>query len=223
VPAKPGVRFLQIDVVHPTASAFAIRRIREAILNGDLKPGERLQQHALAARLGLSHVPLREAFFRLESEGFIAINPRRGAFVVPLTEADAAEIFDLRINLETAALRISIPKLSPEELLVATDICRSADAIRDHAEYGEMNWQFHRALYVACGRPRTLNLIDTLWRNASRYSMLLRHRDPYLRESQQEHWDILQAVTRKNVDQACKLLEAHISGASRRILALLRS
>ena len=70
---------------------------------------------------------------------------------------------------------------------------------------------------------RTLNLIDTLWRNASRYSMLLRHRDPYLRDSQSEHWDILDTVTRKDVDRACKLLEAHIAGASRRILALLRA
>ncbi|UPJ44122.1 GntR family transcriptional regulator [Bradyrhizobium sp. 40] len=222
-PRELGSAFSQAEAAHPTASAFATERVREAILNGDIQPGQRLQQHSLAARLGLSHVPLREAFFRLQSEGFITINPRRGAFVAQLTKADAEEIFELRANLEVAALRASIPKLSPEQLIVANDICVSADAIHDYAKYGEVNWQFHRALYIACQRPRTLCLIDTLWRNASRYSMLLRHRDPYLQKSQQEHWDILEAVSRRSSEQACKLLKAHVVVASKRIVALLKS
>jgi DNA-binding GntR family transcriptional regulator len=209
------------QAAHPTASAYATDRLREAILNGELQPGDRLQQHLLAARLGLSHVPLREALQRLEFEGFIAISPRRGAFVVPLTAADAAEVFELRANLEGAALRASVPRLSPEQVLIATEICREGDRIKDKVAYGEFNWRFHRALYAGCERPRTLSLIETLWRNASRYSMLLRHRDPYLRESQQEHWDILDGVSRKDADAACDLLHAHISAACARIVALL--
>jgi DNA-binding GntR family transcriptional regulator len=208
---------------HMTASAFATERLREAILNGELGPGDRLQQHFLAAELGLSHVPLREALQRLEFEGFIAISPRRGAFVVPLTAADAAEIFELRVNLETAALRASVKHLSPEQRLVATEICRHADGVKDKLAYGEANWQFHRALYVACQRPRTLNMIETLWRNASRYSMLLRHRAPYLRRSQQEHWDILEAVEKQDSELACRLLRAHIEGAAERVSNLLKS
>jgi DNA-binding GntR family transcriptional regulator len=81
-------------------------------------------------------------------------------------------------------------------------------------------WQFHRAIYAGCRRPRTLNLIEAMWRNASRYSMLLRHRDPYLRLSQQEHWDILGAVDRRDADTACHLLQLHIEGAASRILKL---
>jgi DNA-binding GntR family transcriptional regulator len=211
------------EPAHPTASAFATTRLREAILNGELQPGDRLHQHQLAARLGFSHVPLREALQRLEFEGFIAINPRRGAFVVPLTASDAAEIFELRANLETAALHASVPRLSPEQIMVATDICREGDHIDEMVAYGDLNWRFHRALYVAGDRPRTLGLIETLWRNASRYSMLLRHRDPYFRESQREHWDILDAVENKNGEAASDLLRAHISAASARILALLHA
>ena len=207
---------------HMTASAFATERLREAILNGELGPGDRLQQHFLAAKLGLSHVPLREALQRLEFEGFIAISPRRGAFVVPLTAADAAEIFELRVNLETTALRASVKHLSPEQFLLATGICRRADGVKDKLAYGEVNWQFHHALYVACQRPRTLNLIETLWRNASRYSMLLRHRAPYLRQSQQEHWDILEAAGNRDPELACRLLRGHIETAAGRILNLLR-
>jgi len=207
---------------HMTASAFATQRLREAILNGELGPGDRLQQHFLAAKLGLSHVPLREALQRLEFEGFIAISPRRGAFVVPLTAADAAEIFELRVNLETTALRASAKHLSPEQRLLATEICRHADGVKDKLAYGEVNWQFHRALYAACQRPRTLNLIETLWRNASRYSMLLRHRAPYLRQSQQEHWDILEAAGKQDPELACRLLRAHIEGAAGRVLNLLQ-
>ena len=206
-----------------TASAFATERLREAILNGELGPGDRLQQHFLAAKLGLSHVPLREALQRLEFEGFIAISPRRGAFVVPLTAADAAEIFELRANLETTALRASVEHLSAAERLLATEICRRTDEVKDKLAYGELNWQFHRALYVACKRPRTLNLIDNLWRNASRYSMLLRHRDPYLRQSQREHWDILEAVEKGDAELACSLLRAHIEAAAARVLNLLQT
>jgi DNA-binding GntR family transcriptional regulator len=207
---------------HMTASAFATERLREAILNGELEPGDRLQQHFLAARLGLSHVPLREALQRLEFEGFVVISPRRGAFVVPLTAVDSAEIFELRVNLETNALRASVKHLSREQLLLATEICRQADGVKDKLAYGEVNWQFHRALYVACQRPRTLNLIETLWRNASRYSMLLRHRAPYLRQSQQEHWDILEAAEKQDPELACRLLRAHIEAAARSVLDLLQ-
>lgn len=224
-PAAAGIASLggrSRDSSHMTASAFAIERLREAILNGEIKPGERLQQHLLASQLGLSHVPLREAFQRLEFEGFIAINPRRGAFVIPLTASDATEIFELRVNLETAALRASTQRLSAEELLAATEICREADRVRDKLVYGELNWQFHRAIYAGGRRPRTLNLIEALWRNASRYSMLLRHRDPYLRQSQQEHWDILGAVERRDAELASRLLQTHIEGAASRILKLFQ-
>jgi DNA-binding GntR family transcriptional regulator len=86
-----------------------------------------------------------------------------------------------------------------------------------------VNWQFHRALYAACRRPRTLNLIETLWRNASRYSMLLRHRAPYLRQSQQEHWDILEAAGKQDLELACRLLRAHIETAAGRVSNLLRA
>ena len=223
VPAPIGFAALKDrsgDASHMTASAFAIARLREAILNGEIKPGERLQQHLLASQLGLSHVPLREAFQRLEFEGFIAINPRRGAFVIPLTASDAEEIFELRVNLETSALRASVPRLSAEELVAATEICREGDRVRDKLVYGELNWQFHRAIYAGCRRARTLNLVEALWRNASRYSMLLRHRDPYLRQSQQEHWDILGAADRRDTELACRLLRTHIEGAASRILKL---
>jgi DNA-binding GntR family transcriptional regulator len=215
-----SIRDQSSETTHMTASVFATTRLREAILNGELGPGDRLQQHLLASQLGLSHVPLREAFQRLEYEGFIAISPRRGAFVVPLTASDAAEIFELRVSLETAALRASVQRLCVEEILVATEVCRKADQVKDKLAYGELNWQFHRAIYASCQRPRTLNLIETLWRNASRYSALLRHRDPYLRQSQQEHWDMLEAVGRKDAELACRLLRTHIEGAAGRILKL---
>jgi DNA-binding GntR family transcriptional regulator len=225
ITARLAVRLTQDarEPSHMTASAFATERLREAILNGELGPGDRLQQHLLAAKLGLSHVPLREALQRLEFEGFIAISPRRGAFVVPLTAADAAELFELRVNLETTALSASVKHLAPDQHLVATEVCRQADGIKDKLAYGEANWQFHRALYVACRRPRTLNLIETLWRNASRYSMLLRHRAPYLRQSQQEHWDMLEAAGKQDTELACRLLRAHIETAAGRVLNLLQS
>jgi len=72
-----------------SASEFAAIQIRKSILDGTLEPGARIAQHALASELGVSHVPLREAIQRLEAEGFLAVHPRRGAFVMPLSVEDA--------------------------------------------------------------------------------------------------------------------------------------
>lgn len=147
---------------HPlpvTASAFVVARLRDAILGGELAPGQRLRQQALAAELGFSHVPLREALQRLELEGFVEISPHRGAFVVPLVAADAAELFQLRVELETAVLRASAQNISADQLDRLCAIHAAANKEKDKLRYGELNWQFHSALYAASGRPRTLKLI----------------------------------------------------------------
>ena len=156
-----------------SASEFAAIQIRKSILDGTLEPGARIQQHALASELGVSHVPLREAIQRLEAEGFLAVHPRRGAFVMPLSVEDAREIFELRATLEVKALRASMAALTSEQLQIAREICAAGDGITDVVSYGELNVQFHRAVYAGAGRPRLQAMIETLWSNAARYSMLL--------------------------------------------------
>lgn len=204
-----------------SASEFAAVQIRRAILEGTLEPGARIQQHALASEFGVSHVPLREAIQRLEAEGFLAVHPRRGAFVMPLSIDDAREIFDLRATLETKALRASIPGLTSEQLQIARETCSAADQVTDLVRYGELNVQFHRALYSGVHRPRLQSLIETLWSNAARYSMLLRFKGDHFEQSQIDHWDLFEAALHRDVERACNTLTDHIAMASRKIIEIM--
>ena len=204
-----------------SASEFAAIQIRKSILEGALEPGARIQQHALASELGVSHVPLREAIQRLEAEGFLAVHPRRGAFVMPLSLEDAREIFDLRATLEVKALRASIPALTSEQLQIARETCVASDGVTDVVRYGELNVQFHRALYAGTCRPRLQAMIETLWSNAARYSMLLRFRGDHFERSQSEHWDLVEAAVNGDVERACATLEDHIAAAAQKIAEIM--
>ena len=204
-----------------SASEFAAMQIRKSILDGTLEPGARIQQHALASELGVSHVPLREAIQRLEAEGFLAVHPRRGAFVMPLSIDDASEIFDLRATLETKALRASIPNLTSEQLQIVRESCAAADGVTDLVRYGELNVQFHRALFAGANRPRLQSLIETLWSNAARYSMLLRFKGGHFQQSQIDHWDLVEAAVHRDTERACATLTDHIAAAVQKILKMM--
>jgi DNA-binding GntR family transcriptional regulator len=204
-----------------SASEFAAIQIRRSILEGTLLPGARIAQHALASELGVSHVPLREAIQRLEAEGFLAVHPRRGAFVMPLSIEDAREIFDLRAMLEVKALRASIPLLTSEQLQIAREACAAGDGVTDVVRYGELNVQLHRALYAGAGRPRLQAMIETLWSNAARYSMLLRFKGDHFERSQSEHWDLVEAAVNRDAARACATLQDHIAAASRKITEIM--
>lgn len=204
-----------------SASEFAAMQIRKSILEGTLEPGARIQQHALASEFGVSHVPLREAIQKLEAEGFLAIHPRRGAFVMPLSRDDAREIFDLRVTLETKALRASIPHLTSEQLQIVWETCAAADNVTDVVRYGELNVRFHRALFAGADQQRLQHIIETLWGNAARYSMLLRFKGGHFQQSQIDHWDLVEAAVHRDVERAGAILTDHIVTAARKILKIM--
>ena len=203
------------------ASDYAAQEIRKAILSGELKPQSRIQQHALSAELGVSHVPLREAIQTLAMEGFLELHPRRGAFVMPLDEEDVTEIFYLRKVLELDAMRASINQIDSERLAAITTICKSGDEVIDVIGYGALNIKFHRAIYANPGRTRQLNMIEGLWKNAARYASLLRHDGQHFKQSQEEHWALIDAITKKDIDDACEIIEAHLDHALENILKLM--
>src|SRR5579871_541757 len=95
-----------------TAEEFAHERLRELILTGELAGGTRLQQAELAARLGISRMPVRQAILRLESEGLVIQRPNRGAFVTLLGPEGILELFEMRSVLEGLALRLAVPQMT---------------------------------------------------------------------------------------------------------------
>ena len=201
-----------------SASEFAAMQIRKAILDGTLEPGARIQQHALASEFGVSHVPLREAIQRLEAEGFLAVHPRRGAFVMPLSRDDAREIFDLRTTLETKALRASIPNLTSDQLQIIKETCAAGDGVTDLVRYGEINVRFHRALFAGAGRPRLQSLIRRCV-GQCRYAMLLASGRPF--NNRRRPLGARQAALRGDVERAVTTLTDHMPPLPRKIPQLM--
>jgi DNA-binding GntR family transcriptional regulator len=199
--------------------------VRERILSGIYAEGEQLRQDAIATELGVSRIPVREALRQLEVEGLITFNPHRGAIVSSLSIAEIEELFELRAVIEVDLLRRAVPHLTDDEIQRATDILDGFEAALQRGEvgaWGDLNWQFHSTLYVAAGRPLTMGIVENLHHHANRYSRMqlaLTHGESRANE---EHRAIVEAARKRNVDRACRLLDAHILGAGRSLAHFLR-
>ena len=141
--------------------------LRREIVSGRLSPGESLRQDEIARSFGVSHVPVRETFIRLQAEGLVEIRPRRGAIVAALSAAEVEDLNDMRSALECRALRIAIPKIGDADLRKAAQVLDRID--RDRSRWADFNTDFHSILYKPAARPRLLGAILTLQRNVARY------------------------------------------------------
>lgn len=189
------------------------RHLAERIVTGVIAPGEKLQQDRIAAEFGSSHVPVREAFRRLEAQGLVVAEPRRGVRVTPIDPADVAEVTAMRAALEVMALRAAAPQTDAKvmrEARAALDEASRSDNILD---WERSNRRFHRALVAPCGMKRLLDTIDTLHRADARFLFAAWHDLGWKDRSDHEHDAILKAVKAKNTDRAATLLHAHITKA----------
>lgn len=196
----------------PTLVADALR---EAILRGIFKSGQPLLQDEIAAQFGLSRIPVREALRQLEGEGLVTLYPHRGAVVSHLSVGELREICEIRVALESLAIRLAMPNHTESTMLQAErildDIDRDVNVI---GHWTENNWKFHSTLYKPANRPRLLKTIRGLHNNVDRYLRLHVSLMNYKTKGQQEHRQILDACDRRDVTAATMLLEQHIEGVA---------
>jgi DNA-binding GntR family transcriptional regulator len=215
----------QRPIRRQTVTALTVEALREKILRGDYPEGAPLRQDTLAAELGVSRIPVREALRQLEAEGLVTFVPHFGAVVSSLSLSEIKELFELRALLETDLLRRAIPRIREEELDRADEILDQYDtAIRERnvALWGELNWRFHSTLLLPADRPLTMGVVQNLKNQSDRYTRLqlsLTHRES---RAAQEHREIARAVRERDVEQACALLAAHIISAGRVLVEFLR-
>jgi DNA-binding GntR family transcriptional regulator len=210
-----------------TLTTAVADRLRDKILRGELREGEQLRQHAIAAEFDVSRIPLREAFRQLEAEGLIKIIDHRGAVVSALSPDEIEELFDIRAALESVTLRHAVPRLTEADLERAEMSLEAYEqALNDESDFdvwGELHWQFHSTLYAAADRTRSLSLIQTINNNADRYIRLhiLFSRDAH-RNAKDEHRAILELCRQRDTDAASQLLERHISKAGREMKEFIK-
>lgn len=211
-------------ILRQTLSSAAVDAIRERILDRTYPEGEPLRQDSLAADLGVSRIPIREALRQLEAEGLVTFNPHRGAVVSSLSIAEIAELFELRAELESDLLRRAVPLLSDDDLERAEEVLDEYEAAfrdRDIAAWGDLNWQFHSTLYAAALRPVTLGVVERLHLHTNRYARMqlaLTHGES---RAQEEHRAIVAAARQRAASRACALLNAHIVGAGQSLIDFL--
>lgn len=200
---------------------LVVERLRADIVSGRLAPGEPLRQDEIARSFGVSHVPVREAFLRLEAQRLVEIRPRRGAIVAALSAAELEELNEMRAALECCALRIAMPNLTAGDLQRAAQVL---DRVGRHPErWGELNTAFHTILYEPAQRPRLLAEILSLQRSVERYVYQEVRVTNNLDDSQRQHRELLALIGERKTDEACSLLSDHILLPGRILVSSLRN
>jgi len=214
----------RVDIPPETTAQHALERMRRLIVAGELRPGQRVLQDALAERLGVSIAPVREALRVLEQEGQVTYRPRRGYFVTELRAGDLEEIYALRQLLEARAARHALPQLDSEALeriaLAAADVARAARR-GDVAAGLEANRRFHFGLLEAPEQAHTMRIIRLLWDSTEAYRALYYNSPAERRSAVQAHERILKAARRGDAEQLVSQLDAHRDRALRVLKGIL--
>lgn len=198
--------------------------IRQQILAGAYTAGQVLRQEDLAAQLGVSRIPVREALRQLEVEGYIDLHAHRGATVTGLSADDALEIYEIRASLEVLALKLAIPNLTPTDLAQADALLDAIDAEpADFKQWAELNWQFHETLYAPCRKARLLAMIKALHDNVGRYLRTSLSVGTHSKPSQQEHRALLTACRKRDTQLATSLLDRHLASTAHKLAIKLRA
>lgn len=186
--------------------------VRDRILSGRVLPDLPIRQDALAAELGVSKIPLREALTRLEQEGLIQSQANRGYFVRPLTTGEVEEVYALRLKLEPEATAAASLRADDEERRIATDTLTALDAATgNHGEsVGALNRAFHLALIRPGGQQVTSHILERLQVLSERY--VRKHLEPSGRDrrANDEHRQMLDAWLARDSDGIAALTRAHI-------------
>ena len=187
--------------------------LREAILKGDLKPGERLMELQLASKLGVSRTPIREAIRMLEQEGLAVTMPRRGAEVAKMTLKDMEDVLEIRDALDELAVRLACGKISEEQLGQLVEVKEEFEAStksKDVKKIAEADVRFHDIIYEATGNPKLVTLLNNLREQVYRYRVEYLKRKECHAQLLAEHQEIIDAITGKQVERAMKATCRHI-------------
>ncbi len=195
--------------------------LREAILKGDLEPGERLMEIALAQKLGVSRTPIREAIRKLELEGLVVMTPRKGAVVAEITLEDLTDVLEVRKNLEELAVVLSCKKSTREDI---EEMCRCNEAFKkallsdDLTVMAEADVTFHDVIYKTTGNKRLIQILNNLREQMYRYRL------EYIKDENKrkmlvaEHDTLVKAISERNPDKAKNAIKLHINNQEKTII-----
>ena len=209
--------------------------LRQAILRGELKPGERLMEIQLANKLGVSRTPIREAIRKLELEGLVLMIPRKGAEVAEITEKNLRDVLEVRCALEELAVQLACDRMDEEgvrELRAAAETFESILNSDDITQIAQADVAFHDIIYAATDNRRLIQLLNNL------REQMYRYRVEYLKEEQtrieylkkkecypqllNEHQTIIDAIAGHDKELATKFTSQHIKNQAETVVGTIR-
>jgi DNA-binding GntR family transcriptional regulator len=200
-----------------TAEDMALSFIREAIHQGAFPPGQRLNLDTIAATLGVSRMPVRASLRKLESEGLLRIHSYRGAIVSVLSAEEIAEIYELRILLESYLLERAIERIDDPVLDTLESIVTELENAQEPGERLEKRRSFYELLYEQADRPRALGQVNHLRGSVGRYLLLQRVHE------HRGHTDFMGYLRERDVERAKAWLDAHLTRVSQTLQEMVQA
>jgi DNA-binding GntR family transcriptional regulator len=200
--------------------------LQERIISGEFGEGDALVQDAIAEEYGVSRMPVREALRQLEAYGLVAMQTHKGAVVTTIPTEQVEELFDLRVLLEGDILARAVERMTDQDIAEARALLAELEQSylqRDIANWGRLNWAFHRRLYAPAGRVQTLQILQGINLQVERYIRLHLLMTDGLDAAEREHREVLRLCALRDAAGAADYLRDHIRQAGRSLVAQLCS
>ncbi|MBD8133927.1 GntR family transcriptional regulator [Peribacillus frigoritolerans] len=197
------------------------RVIREAIIKGDFQPGERLIQDELAKSLGVSRMPIREAIKQLEAEGYVTLEPHKGAIVREFSVKEIEEIYFLRSKFEPLVVKESLKFINTNIIQQLENLIEEMNQTKEVSKFIELNIVFHNLLIKDCPWEKLNSFIKNLWTG---FPQQTPHLLPdQIEVSKQEHKAMIEAIKVGNDQLVCEIMERHIIRAGNQVLENIKN
>jgi len=211
---------IKLDSYQPLREVVC-ETLRNAIIEGILKPGERLMEIQVSEELGVSRTPVREAIRKLELEGFVVMIPRRGTYVSDLSIKDINEVYEVRTALDVLAAGLAAERITDGEL---EQMERLLVELGEYIEQNDMqkiveaDSKFHDLLYSASRNMRLVVIINNLREQLTRFRSQSMSYPGRLKQTLGEHTRLVESIGRRNVTLAKRLASEHMANAEQALL-----
>ena len=199
--------------------------LRHAILKGELEPGERLMEIALAQKLGVSRTPIREAIRKLELEGLVVMVPRKGAEVADITEKDLRDVLEVRTALEELSIELAMKNMNDDDykqLREANELFAKDSEGDDLIKIAEADVAFHEIIYMATGNKRLIQMINNLREQMYRYRLeYIKDKSTHARLVE-EHNKIIDSMKKNDITAAKAAIKLHVENQEENILKSIK-
>jgi DNA-binding GntR family transcriptional regulator len=214
----PALNRLPVEILR----ARVANEIRAAILRGDLAPGSRVKQEDLAAQLGVSREPVRQALLLLEREGLVHAQPNRSALVAALDRQVISDLYEFREAVDTAVVAMLARARRFDMTSYQELIARGRKAVRDGdlPALIDLDTRFHTSLYEAAGNHVIVDVMRGQWSHIRRVMAMVLEQGAYRQKVWDEHEAILQAIRARRVSAATAAAGRHVRDARKMLLSL---